>query len=371
MIAQHFYTREARGYTTVAHSEGLTQDEIKRLILPYCTYSAGVNGKSLTAVHHPCGHMLLGQAADTGKGFFQHNYLIPPKMAEEALEALWKGAAFETSYSSASNGSLPALGALPLSPKPHTPFEESVDPTYVIRCLTQAIASSKKVYIRAPQGNVHEYACGVLVALYPHLPVPLRHMLGFCTYAREPLHKKGIHVIFVDDLRILQKGGHFLIDFMRQSGIMEPPQADTKTPPHECAEAHSFFEARFAAMQLEKFCACVFDEIEFWRARVPDILRTAHFRNTVKSRVAQVLSAEAPLPDAFIRNGIIGRYAEIIGHAPADFVVHDILRRVLEWKKKGEAVDLRYFLGSYRLTPAARQKLTRILQSEGYTDDSP
>jgi hypothetical protein len=341
----------------VAHSEGLSEAFIKNDILPYCVYSGGNKEKCLTAVNYPCGRMLLGQAVHDGRVFFQHNYIIPP----QGVKDICLKVKFETAYNASRGESLPALEDLPeeeliIDKEITTELTEEAF-SYIIACLAQSTAGGKKTYILTPCDDVHGFACNLLALLLPRLPAPLRHVLGFCTNTRGPLNKRGIHLIFTNDPRIPTSEGHFLIDFAGKLGIIET----------QAVNDGDFFAARFAAMSEQRFCERIFDEIDFWLARMPEMVYETAFTQSIKERMARIIKANDVLPEVFIRRGKSGKYAEIIGCTPADFVIPDILRRVKYRQNETEPTDLRYFLGSYRLDPLVHDKLLKTLQGEDFS----
>jgi hypothetical protein len=354
-IEQHIYTRGKRGYQTVARSQGLVDNFIEKNILPYCVYSAGEGGKCLTAVHYPCGRMLLGQAVhvpveNNRAVFFQHNYIVPPEKAGDALVNIFDGVAFQKAHDT-SVEILPGLEALPVGDMVKGK-EPDFDFDRLIHLLLQSSAR-KEFYIFVPSGDVHTYALTVLAALYPRLPAPLRHVLGFCTSSREPVNKKGVHLIFTDNPHIK---GDILMDLNEKSGIIK-----------DTARDGDFFAARFAEKSVQWFGERIFDEIDFWMYRLPETVQSKSFTIIIKTYMAQVLDANSILPEAFIRRGKSGKYAEITGHAPADFVVADILRQVSH--PNTAPGDLRYIIGSHRLSPSMYEKVLCALQAGGFTYD--
>ncbi|MCL2500365.1 MAG: hypothetical protein FWE90_08520 [Defluviitaleaceae bacterium] len=365
MIEQHYYTREKRGYGTIARSPNLPDNIVKNDILPYCVYSAGEGGKCLTVVHYPDGRMLLGQAVHIPRAFFQHNLIIPAKMVNAILAAGFTGVRFETGYDAKQGETLLALEELPIDAYANgTESDGSYDLTdydfsLLIRCLTLSAAKNKKTYIHTPivkeLADTHTFALAFLTGLYPRLPEELRHVLGFCTRSRDPLDKKGIHLIFTDNPRLK---GDFLIDFTGKTGII-----------NDVGDEKEYSAARYEAMPTKKFCERVFGEIDFWLAREPRIVRAKSFRRTIKTRMAQILESDGILPEAFIRRGKSGKYSEIIGFKPSDFIKADILRQVSLSQHNAE--ELRYIIGSYRLTPTKREKILHIIKSEGSKHGTP
>jgi hypothetical protein len=327
---------------------------MKNDVLPYCVFSAGEGGTCLTAVHYPGGRMLLGQGVYAPRAFFQHNFIIPPDKAGEALAVMFD-TVFITERNAAQRGILPALESLPSNGGADTrplSYDFSVyDIPFLIHCLTQSAASHKKTYIRTPPGDTHPFALALLTYIYPLLPVPLRHVLGFCTHTSEALNKKGIHLLFTNNPQLK---GDFLIDFAEKSGIINPVES-----------SGDFFAVRYAGMTDARFCERIFNEIDFWRVREPAVIKSEGFRKTVCERVTHILNASAVLPERFIAGGKAGKYADIIGHSPADFVAADILRQVSLLRPSPD--ELRYLAGSYRLSPAARGKLQHVLQGEGFS----
>jgi len=392
VIEQHYYTRRERGYGTVARSAGIFDNNVKCDILPYCVYSAGEGGKCLTAVHYPDGRMLLGQAVHVPRAFFQHNLIVPVKMVNAVLVAGFAGVQFETGYDAAQSGMLPALEKLPINKQADgietNAHEDGIkikknddevktntndngvltnrlydfteyDFTPLIRYLTLSAAGNKKTYIRTSTtkgpADTHVFALALLAELYPRLPTELRHVLGFCTNAREPLERNGIHLIFTDNPRLK---GDFLIDFTEKTGII-----------NNAGDEIDYFHVRFASMPTQRFCERIFGEIDFWLAREPRIAQAETFRQAITARMAQVLESGGILPEAFIRRGKSGKYNEIIGHTPSDFIMADIQRQVSILRPNDE--DLRYIIGSYRLTPEKSEKILHTLQSEGYIHGTP
>jgi hypothetical protein len=397
VIEQHYYTRTQQGYRTVARSENIDDTIEKNLLLPYCTFSAGEGGKTLTVVHYPCGRMLLGQAVHVPRAFFAHNYLIPPYMAEETLAVMF-GVEFQTDYEN-QNGVLPSLDALPLNDNDKTismangynRVENSehsnvflatdktdselfctpkigIDPnilTNLTKTLIKTVAANQKICIKTPvlsqsgfsrdytntpdYTNPHDYAITLLTELYRHLPNPLRHVLGFCTHTHESVNKKGIHLYFSDNP---QTKGDFLMDFADKSDIIN--QRDIDEP--------DYLTLRYQNMPAQRFCGQIFDEINFWLVRESKTLYTKTFTQSMKTKMEQILQTNHVLPEAFIRQGLSGKYSDIIGFGPAAFVVHDILRQISLTQPTEE--NLRHIMGSYRLTPTDRERIfSHVLHS--------
>jgi len=261
VIEQQMYTRARRtmflqseGYGTVACSAGLSETFIKENVHPYCVYPTSpalqnyaVCPPAITVAHYPCGKMLLGQAvyvkADfTGQrsAFFAHNYILPLEMADDVLQDIGRvedvrfltdnsvgtdsacnlpTIAEKELFSVAKVGNLQSKFTLMQPGRSKSEllrdsnFEllsnateaEQILPVSLIqhtaRCVIASIYSAKKTYVivPVPLADMHKYVLCFLTELYKHLPIETKHLLGFCTYAREPRNTKGLHLIFLEN----------------------------------------------------------------------------------------------------------------------------------------------------------------------------
>ena len=218
-IEQHCYARARRGlfrqsegYDTVARSKGLTESFIKEWLHPYCYYHPSrimqakrlpesEFPKALTVVRLPEGLMLIGQTvyveADfTGQrsAFFTHNYVLEAE--EDFCPSTLCKLNFITDWA---GEELHQLEKLPLHDGPAEtigplPFDENR-----LRQLVEAInlsaVGTKKVYVILPG---LDWVFPMLMWLYGHLPQETLRVLGFTTYAREPVNKKFLHLIFME-----------------------------------------------------------------------------------------------------------------------------------------------------------------------------
>lgn len=141
-IAQQMYTRERRGlfrstegFDTVAKSDSLDNNFIKKTLHPFCLYDApaelAARGEkdetlypsALHLFHAENGDTVLGtsryQATDfTGQrsAFFAHNFVVPASRSEEIIQSYgdFLHADFAKSYEGELGGTLPELSAIPV-----------------------------------------------------------------------------------------------------------------------------------------------------------------------------------------------------------------------------------------------------------------
>lgn len=242
MIGQQLYTRERRGifrstegYDTVAKSEGLDQQFVKKQLHPLCVYDApaelAASGEKDGAAYPETAYVLrleggeavvgrsVYQAVDfTGlrSAFFTHNYVIPAAIADADPESYkaFLGAAFVDSYDIEQGMELPDLAALPQAAggaglagfdggQRAAPAALNISEQRFKQLLFAVMASvggRKKVYVAldVPIGRLPEQAKALLAVLYASLPYPFRKQLGFMTFAKEPQSRKGIHLTFVE-----------------------------------------------------------------------------------------------------------------------------------------------------------------------------
>lgn len=237
-IQQQLYTRERRGifrstegYDTVARSQGLDHNFIKKVLHPACYYDAptelSVRGeknieaypKAMHLFRTESGQIVLGTGvympADfTGmrSAFFMHNYVIPADRANDVVHdyTAWLNADFATSYDIEQGMDLPELNQLPqaaaaVSSIPYrTQLANMNIDEHVFKQLLFAVMSSiqgkKKVYLTldVPIEDLSFHAVKLVEILYASMPYAFRKQFGFVTYAKEPVSKKGIHLTFVE-----------------------------------------------------------------------------------------------------------------------------------------------------------------------------
>lgn len=237
MITQQMYTRERRGvyrsaegFDTVAKSESLDNNFVKKILHPFCLYDApaeltargekdeGLYPAALHLFHTESNETVIGLnrylAADfTGQrsAFFAHNFVVPGIRSEEIVERYgdWLHAAFARGYEGEPGGTLPELEAVPVEIR-----GESADPLTVLgslgfteelfKTLLQAVmlsvAGKKKIYVAldVPVGELSQRAVELTEVLYAALPYDFRRRLGVITYAKEPQSRKYIHLTFVE-----------------------------------------------------------------------------------------------------------------------------------------------------------------------------
>jgi len=368
MIQQHMYTRERRGlyrqfegYDTVAKSSDLADAFVKEAIHPYCVYPPGSSTKAITLVHYSCGRMLLGQAvhvpADfTGQraAFFAHNFIMPSEAVSDVLDDMrLENIIFENSYDIERGGVLDALQNLPMGMASGS--EIAIDEGLIYRiasCVTESIRGVKKTYVLVPHvQDFHRYVCELLAQLYQCLPEGMKHLLGFCTYAREPQQGKGIHLYFLrkDEVRAgdSRMAGDFVVDAEYENG------GEMSDISYDSAQ---FFSTRIQQLSPSHF----FSEMYFWRKRVPsqcenlDEIELAWMDANI-DRLSQ--SQLMAITDAFIKRGKRGKN-------PTMYVMLSILKIACAkiMKSNQDSFDMRYFLGSYMLPPACRERIIQNIR---------
>ncbi|SFE76427.1 hypothetical protein SAMN04487969_106160 [Paenibacillus algorifonticola] len=256
-IGQQMYTRERRGifrstegYDTVAKSEGLDQQFVKKQLHPLCVYDApaelAASGEKDGAAYPETAYVLrleggeavvgrsVYQAVDfTGlrSAFFTHNYVIPSAIADADPESYkaYLGAAFVDSYDIEQGMELPDLAALPQAAGGAWTARDAGAAgsaaggagqagsggqraalaalnmseqrfKQLLFAVMASVGGRKKVYVAldVPARQLPEQAKALLALLYASLPYAFRKQLGFMTFAKEPQSRKGIHLTFVE-----------------------------------------------------------------------------------------------------------------------------------------------------------------------------
>lgn len=251
-IQQQIYTRERRGifrqtegFDTVAKSAGLEPSFVKKVLHPFCFYDAPAEltargekdnaayPEAIHLFHTENGDTVLGrslfQSADfTGlrSAFFSHNYVIPSSRLEEIVRDYhsFLHADFMRSYDIEQGEQLEVLNQLPVVPMAPEVAEAMENPYQLLKelriseqmfkqllsAVISAATSGRKVYVSpdVPAALISEAALPLLEILYSALPHPLRRVLGFLTYTKEPQSRKGIHISFVErgSLRVGDRG---------------------------------------------------------------------------------------------------------------------------------------------------------------------
>lgn len=236
-IAQQMYTRERRGvfrstegFDTVAKSDSLDNNFVKKILHPFCLYDAPAEltarGEkeeaaypgALHLFHAENGDTVIGlsryQAADfTGQrsAFFAHNYVVPASRSEEIVQSYgdWLHADFAERYTGELGGTLPELPSIPVvrtdrSPDPIAGLRLLGIDEGIFKALLQAVmlsvAGKKKIYValNVPITELSARAVELTEILYSVLPYEFRRRLGVITYANEPQSRKYIHLSFVE-----------------------------------------------------------------------------------------------------------------------------------------------------------------------------
>lgn len=237
-IQQQMYTRERRGifrstegYDTVAKSGGLDSSFVKKTLHPLCVYDApaeltasgekdsGAYPEAMHLLHLDQGDTLIGRSvykeADfTGlrSTFFTHHYVIPSGYSDHADQDYrsWLSAAFEDNYSVDQGTELKELDRLPQAANGFVSVSarrllselklDEKEFKALLYAVMASLGSKKKVYVTldVPIRQLPDRAKELLAVLYSCLPHALRKSLGFLTYSKEPMSRKGIHLTFVE-----------------------------------------------------------------------------------------------------------------------------------------------------------------------------
>ena len=388
-IEQHIYTRAKRtmfrqteGYGTVAKSAGVGEAFIKEWVHPYCVYPTlpatqelrDCSPPAISVVHYPCGRMLLGRAVYvstdfTGQraAFFAHNYILPPEVVGGVLQDFGKlrNVKFLCDYDVGQGDLLDCLPGLCImadkktnwSEKPTSWFSEICNDRlqHMVQCVTSSVYNGKKTFVILPVGvrDSHEYAWDLLTKLYATLPEGIKHMLGFCTYACEPVNKKGLHLIFMkkDAVRLndIRMAKDFVIDL---NAVFSTDSARKNCPP-------LISEGARKGIDSMKF----FQEYEFWHARTPYEKEKLFFteREWLDANLDKLtLEQYIAVPGAFVMRGKNS-------HQPELYVMLGILKTCAGSIATGRPLELRYFLGSYNLVTKNHfrivQNLRRLYQN--------
>lgn len=396
-VEQHMYTRARRGifrqsegYDTIAVSAGLTNAFIKENVHPYCTYSPSrmlqkMNApardypKAISIVHFPCGRMLLGQAVYiasdfTGQRttFFAHHYILPPEMVADVLADIGSflpRVKFLTEYDTAQGGVLDALDCLPVSEKHHglsdAAVPQNIDLEKIMYKIDEAVTQSKKcaVIVDIEQKSMSEAVFGILSAMYKILPEHLKHKLGVCTYAREFVGRKGLHLTFlerdcmtVSDLRL--KGDFVIIKNAEETGY------DTEGRLSYLKESLRQENHPLALWQIktlpylspEKF----FQETNFWKSRIKTLINCNQLQTIEQNWLNKILEHLTPyqlaaIPSTFIISGKRQSNPEI-------YVILTVLKTISGALISKSPIDIRYILGSYSLSPTGYERTIQNLR---------
>jgi len=355
-IQQHMYTRARRslyqqseGYGTVAKTNGLADAFIKEKIHPYCVYpTAADSPPAVTVVHYPCGQMLLGQAVYvpqdfTGQRatFFAHNYILPPVLAAELVQDINKMAA--TEFLINETGELGELASLPtdIVNLPHTWQEFAA---YVTACVQESVFSARKTYVLVPP-DAFEYVWGFICHVFTLLPLHVKQLLGFCTFAREAIDRKDIHLVFVEKGAIRAfDPRHFVVDFCGEASYYVIPGLTRN------------LDENLAKASPKRF----FDIMDLLHTRLPNNSDICTLEqewldiNLDKLKFAQV-------PTQFLCRG------NSVLH-----VMIRILKTCTTAISTGKPLDLRYTLGSYNLPAQEYFRVVKILRRlyQGHINDA-
>ncbi|MCL2386296.1 MAG: hypothetical protein FWC89_01985 [Defluviitaleaceae bacterium] len=357
------------GYDTVAKSPALADAFVKEKIHPYCVYSGG-GADVLTVAHFSCGKMLLSQAvhvpADfTGQrtAFFAHNYILQGATAGNALSDISKllNTRFETTYDINNGGELQDIANL----ESQTETEENAIEaeiseailTQIVENLQTCTTSAKRTYILVEkQTNVR----GILAKIYEQLPEEIKHLLGFCTYSREPEKRKGIHLVFLEKAAYKATAPRFTGDFVIDATAHESTQCKTPKNGVKGASPLAGFGTASQGLSLANKIATLpyerfFTESDFWHTRMP-------------LHSAEILKAEIRWLDKNIDTLSLPQFAAIpnasLARVRGDSIhlILSILQNSCKILITDKPVRLRYTIGSYPLSNADYSRVIKNLR---------
>ena len=381
-IEQQIYTRERRGmfrqsegYDTIAASPGLTDVFIKESLHPYCTYSPSpidrtCRSRAITIAHYSCGRMLLGQAVYvpvdfTGQRatFFVHNYVLPPQVVGDVLADMGNVLScvkFLTEYDIGLGSKLESLDSLPVEEngENRVAFFSDFDFEKIIPMIEESVVKSRTMVI---QIEGREMLYGLMTEIYRCLPEYVKHLLGVCTYSREIVGKKGIHLVFVEKDVVQPCQGKLIL---RSESLITVEKASTVIDSRSrlnCLDAltrnlsvKNHLIIRIPTLSFEQF----FREIAFWKARIKGLSSCEWMQEAEQNWLDAMLECLtsvqlAAIPGEFINCGKAQSRSEI-------YVILGILKTVSGALNARILLDLRYFIGSYPLSHTA---YARVIQN--------
>ena len=395
-IEQHIYTRAKRtmfrqteGYGTIAKSAGVGEAFIKEWVHPYCVYPTlpatqklrDCSPPVMSVVHYPCGKMLLGRAvyvpADfTGQRptFFVHNYILPPEVVGGVLQDFGKlrDVQFLDVYDVQQGSTLDCLPNFSMVQKKISCFQNpaswglqicSKPLQHIAQCVTGSVYSGGKTFVILPvePGDSHEYVWDLLMGLYAILPESIRHMLGFCTYACEPVNKKGLHLIFLGKDAVRPGDARMANDFVvdLNTSYVDFVQKNNPALPQKTPSDILIYGGAKKNAGVTKF----FQESEFWHTRTPYDKEKLFFneREWLDANLEKLtLQQYITVPGAFVMRGKNSRQPEL-------YVMLGILKTCAGSISTNRPLELRYFLGSYNLSAKNHfrivQNLRRLYQN--------
>lgn len=236
MILQQMYTRERRGvyrgtegFDTVAKSERLDSNFVKKIIHPFCLYDAPseltARGEKDEALYPPALHLFHAETGETVIGqsrylavdftgqrsaFFAHNFVVPPARSGEIIREYGRylHAGFADRYEGEPGGTLPELAEVPERQETGSDAGAVLAALGIseemfkalLQSVMLSVAGKKKVYVAldVPIDQLSGQAARLTEVLFGALPYEFRRRLGVLTYAKEPQNRKYIHLTFVE-----------------------------------------------------------------------------------------------------------------------------------------------------------------------------
>lgn len=294
MIEQQYYTRErgglftqTDGYDTVAKTQRLKLDFIKKNLHPLCSYDIPSelqkSGETDESKYPPnfvifptaTGEMIVGQAIYKSKDFtglrstfFMHNFVLSEKEKRRYVkdpEKLFGITGFATGYSEADGRELPTLAGIPYECE--NPYFKDREKLFVKLGMDEnlfhklifatfiAVTSKKKIFIvlNVPIEELDGMAKALLYHLYQEMPWSITEMLGVCTYSGKLEAKKSIQITFLDQntLRYDAKlGKEFIFDFVNKKFLNV--EGDIEAEPY-IKMAHHYTHNKLAWEKFNKW----------------------------------------------------------------------------------------------------------------------
>lgn len=255
MVGQHYYTRERRGifraaegYDSIAKSNNIKDDFIKKYLHPVCFYNApfALEEKSdgdkeeYPAAYHfiqpETGEGVVGRSiyvsADfTGRRstFFTHNYVVPENEKEKYIKdinrLLFVGD-FASTYDIDSGTELQTISQLP-----YNKYEDEAATISIMQkelniseemykkllyALIESTSGKRKLYIslNVDISDISKYAKILLKFLFLGAPYDIRRNLGYITYVKEPESRKYINITFFESRGLRHGDTRFDRDFI-------------------------------------------------------------------------------------------------------------------------------------------------------------
>lgn len=377
MIEQQYYTRErgglftqTDGYDTVAKTQRLKLDFIKKNLHPLCSYDIPSelqkSGEIDESKYPPnfvifptaTGEMIVGQAIYKSKDFtglrstfFMHNFVLSEKEKRRYVkepEKLFGITGFATDYSEEDGRELPTLAGIPYESE--NPYFKDREELFVKLGMDEslfhklifatfiAVTSKKKIFIvpNVPIEELDAMAKALLYHLYQEMPWGITEMLGVCTYSGKLEAKKSIQITFLDQntLRYDAKlGKEFIFDFVNKKFLNV--EGDIEAEPY-IKIAHHYTHNKLAWEKFNKWA----DELSVTLKDKSDKTITYYDRIAILFEMSLYLKSRKgyDLSDSKVRKGLM---SQLLRHLEAEISdemkteLTEILEYVIALLKEG------------------------------------